>query len=138
MWTAANRENYSRKTTRYQSDVTDEEWRIIGPLLPRPRTTGRPRAWPLREIVNGIFYVMRSGCTWRQLPTDLPPWSTVYRWFAAWRDICLFERINHALVIADRERMGGQLYAKHNHNDDLSSDFGRGQWDSRPDRQGRR
>jgi transposase len=94
MWTAANRENYSRKTTRYQSDVTDEEWRIIGPLLPRPRTTGRPRAWPLREIVNGIFYVMRSGCTWRQLPTDLPPWSTVYRWFAAWRDICLFERIN--------------------------------------------
>ena len=108
MWTAANRENYSRKTTRYQSDVTDEEWRIIGPLLPRPRTTGRPRAWPLREIVNGIFYVMRSGCTWRQLPTDLPPWSTVYRWFAAWRDICLFERINHALVIADRERMGRQ------------------------------
>jgi transposase len=102
------RENYSRKTTRYQSDVTDEEWRIIGPLLPRPRTTGRPRAWPLREIVNGIFYVMRSGCTWRQLPTDLPPWSTVYRWFAAWRDICLFERINHALVIADRERMGRQ------------------------------
>jgi transposase len=81
---------------------------IIGPLLPRPRTTGRPRAWPLREIVNGIFYVMRSGCTWRQLPTDLPPWSTVYRWFAAWRDICLFERINHALVIADRERMGRQ------------------------------
>ena len=108
MWTAANRENYSRKTTRYQSDVTDEEWRIIGPLLPRPRTTGRPRAWPLREIVNGIFYVMRSGCTWRQLPTDLPPWSTVYRWFAAWRDICLFERINHALVIADRERRGRQ------------------------------
>ena len=65
MWTAANRENYSRKTTRYQSDVTDEEWRIIGPLLPRPRTTGRPRVWPLREIVNGIFYVIRSGCTWR-------------------------------------------------------------------------
>jgi transposase len=106
--TAANRENYSRKSTRYQSDVTDEEWRIIEPLLPQARTTGRPRAWPLREIVNGIFYVMRSGCAWRQLPTDLPPWSTVYRWFAAWRDYCLFEKINHALVMVDRERIGRQ------------------------------
>ena len=60
----------------------------------------------MREIVNGIFYVMRSGCPWRQLPKDLPPWSTVYRWFAAWRDACLFEKINHALVITDRERVG--------------------------------
>ena len=68
--------------------------------------TGRPRGWPMHEIVNGIFYVMRSGCPWRQLPTDLPPWSTVYRWFAAWRDACVFERINHALVMADRERIG--------------------------------
>ena len=65
-----------------------------------------PARWPLREIVNGIFYVMRSGCPWRQLPKDLPPWSTVYRWFAAWRDACLFEKINHALVITDRERVG--------------------------------
>jgi transposase len=84
MWTAATRKNYSRKTSRYQSDVTDEEWRVIEPHLPPARTTGRPRAWPLREIVNGIFYVMRSGRAWRQLPTDLPPWSTVYRWFAIW------------------------------------------------------
>ena len=49
---------------------------------------------------------MRSGCPWRQLPKDLPPWSTVYRWFAARRDACLFEKINHALVITDRERVG--------------------------------
>jgi putative transposase len=108
MWTAATRKNYSRKTARYQSDVTDEEWRVIEPHLPPAHTTGRPRAWPLREIVNGIFYVMRSGCAWRQLPTDLPPWSTVYRWFAIWRDACLFEKINHALVMADRERIGRQ------------------------------
>ena len=81
---------------------------MIEPYLPPARTTGRPRAWPLREIVNGIFYVMRSGCAWRQLPTDLPPWSTVYRWFAIWRDACLFEKINHALVMADRERIGRQ------------------------------
>jgi transposase len=107
MWNSATRENYSRKTTRYQSDLTDEEWCVIEPHLPAANVTGRPRAWP-REIVNGIFYVMRSGCPWRQLPTDLPPWGTVYRWFAAWRDACLFEKINHALVMADRERLGRQ------------------------------
>ena len=98
--------NYSRNGLRYQSDVTDEEWRVIEPYLPPAKGIGRPRGWPLREIVNGIFYVMRSGCPWRQLPKDLPPWSTVYRWFAAWRDACLFEKINHALVITDRERVG--------------------------------
>jgi transposase len=106
MWTPATRKNYSRATTRYQSDVTDEEWRVIEPHLPCARDTGRPRAWPLREIINAIFYVMRSGCPWRQLPKDLPPWSTVYRWFATWRDACLFEKINHALVMTDRERVG--------------------------------
>ena len=59
-----------------------------------------------REIVNGIFYVMRAGCPWRLLPNDLPPWETIYRWFAVWRDDGRFERINHALVMADRERVG--------------------------------
>lgn len=108
MWTQANRKDYIRNVARYQSDVTDEEWRLIEPHLPPTRQTGRPRAWPLREIVNGIFYVMRSGCPWRQLPTDLPPWGPVYRWFAAWRDTCLFEKINHALVMTDRERVGRQ------------------------------
>ena len=106
MWTPATRKNYSRNGLRYQSDVTNEEWRVIEPYLPPAKGIGRPRGWPLREIVNGIFYVMRSGCPWRQLPKDLPPWSTVYRWFAAWRDACLFEKINHALVITDRERVG--------------------------------
>ena len=60
----------------------------------------------MREIVNGIFYVMRAGCPWRLLPNDLPPWGTIYRWFAAWRDDGRFERINHALVMADREPVG--------------------------------
>jgi putative transposase len=60
----------------------------------------------MREIVNGIFYVMRAGCPWRLLPNDLPPWGTIYRWFAAWRDDGRFERINHALVMADREWVG--------------------------------
>ena len=60
----------------------------------------------MREVVNAIFYVLRSGCPWRQAPTDLVPWSTAYRWFAAWRDGCVFERINHALVMMDRQRAG--------------------------------
>jgi transposase len=66
----------------------------------------RPREWPMREIINGIFYVVRAGYPWRLLPNDLPPWETIYRWFAAWRDDRRFERINHALVMADRERVG--------------------------------
>ena len=60
----------------------------------------------MREIINGIFYVTRTGCPWRLLPSDLPPWGTIYRWFATWRDDGRFERINHALVMADRERVG--------------------------------
>ena len=66
MWTPATRKNYSRNGLRYQSDVTDEEWRVFEPYLPPAKGIGRPRGWPLREIVNGIFYVMRSGCPWRK------------------------------------------------------------------------
>src|SRR5471032_907154 len=62
----------------------------------------------MREIINGIFYVMRAGCPWRLLPSDLPPWSTIYRWFATFRDESRFEKINHALVMLDRERVGRQ------------------------------
>ena len=106
MWTPTTRQQHSRPVTRYQTDLTDAEWRVIAPHLPKPCATGRPREWPMREIINGIFYVMRAGCPWRLLPNDLPPWGTIYRWFAAWRDDGRFERINHALVMADRERVG--------------------------------
>ena len=106
MWTPTTRQKHSRTVTRYQTDLTDTEWRVTAPHLPKPCATGRPREWPMREIVNGIFYVMRSGCPWRLVPSDLPPWGTIYRWFAAWRDDGRFERINHALVMADRERVG--------------------------------
>jgi Putative transposase of IS4/5 family (DUF4096) len=76
MWTPTTRQQHSRPVTRYQTDLTDAEWRVIAPHLPKPCATGRPRAWPMREIVNGIFYVMRAGCPWRLLPNDLPPWGT--------------------------------------------------------------
>jgi transposase len=89
MWTPTTRKQHSRKTCRYQTDMTDEEWHVIEPYLPATNVTGRPRAWPMREIINGIFYVMRAGCPWRLLPSDLPPWSTIYRWFAKFRDVDL-------------------------------------------------
>src|SRR5664280_295919 len=107
MWTPTTRKKHNRKANRYQTDVTDEEWRVIEPHLPAAKGTGRPRAWPMREIINGIFYVMRAGCPWRLLPSDLPPWNTIYRWFATFRDESRFEKINHALAIDDRTRETG-------------------------------
>ena len=106
MWTPTTRRQHNRTSTRYQTDLTEEEWKVIEPHLPEPSERGRPRSWPLREIVNGIFYVMRAGCPWRLVPSDLPPWGTLYRWFAALRDTGRFEAINHELVMADRERVG--------------------------------
>jgi len=106
MWTPTTREQHNRRATRYQTDLTDVEWRLIQSHLPAACRTGRPRAWPMREIINAIFYVLRGGITWRLLPSDFPPWPTVYRWFAALRDGSVFEKINHALVMMDRERAG--------------------------------
>lgn len=106
MWTPATRKYSSRPAPRYQTDLTAAEWRVIEPYLPPAKPTGRPRAWPMCEIVNAIFYVLRGGIAWRLLPADLPPWGTACRWFATWRDNGLFERITYALVMADRERVG--------------------------------
>lgn len=108
MWTPAHRRQYSRIGLRCETDPTDAEWVLIEPLLPQPVAHGRPRAWSQREIINAIFYVLRGGGTWRLLPTDLPPKSTVFRWFALWRDTGLFERLNHLLVMADREQVVAQ------------------------------
>lgn len=91
---------------RYETDLTDAEWRLVEPPLPEPRRTGRPPSWPVREIVNAIFYVMRGDIAWRLLPSDLPQKSTAYRWFAAWPDQGVFEALNHALLMIDRKRHG--------------------------------
>jgi putative transposase len=72
MWTPATRRQHSRDGLRYETDLTDGEWALIEPLMPAPRQRGRPRAWPLREIINAIFYVLRGRIAWRLLPTDLP------------------------------------------------------------------
>ncbi len=106
MWTPTTRRQHSRAGLRYGSDVTDSEWAILEPLLPPPAEIGRKRAWPMREIVNAIFYVLRGGIAWRLLPDSFPPWRTVYRWFARLRDQGVWESINHVLVMLDRERAG--------------------------------
>src|ERR1700712_1836200 len=106
MWTPTTRAQHSRAGLRYGSDVTDAEWAILSPFLPAPRTCGCPRKWEMREIVNAIFYVLRGGIAWSLLPKDFPPWPTAYRWFARFRDDGTWERINHHLVMLDRERAG--------------------------------
>jgi transposase len=106
MWTPTTRRQHSRDHLRYGSDLSDAEWAIIAPFMPPPARTGRPREWPMREIINAIFYVLRAGCAWRLLPKDFPPMTTVYGWFLRFRREGLFETINHHLVMSDRERQG--------------------------------
>jgi putative transposase len=81
----------------YPSDLSDTEWRIIGRLLPAPKPGGRPRTTELRAVINAIFYVLRSGCAWRMLPQDFPPFPTVYMYFKHWRDDGTLERVHDAL-----------------------------------------
>jgi transposase len=88
---------YCRKRRTYPSDVTDQEWAILEPLIPVAKPGGRPQEIEWREIVNGILYVLRSGCPWRMLPHDLPNWSTVYLYFREWKRAGVWEQINAAL-----------------------------------------
>ena len=87
MWTPTTRRQHSRVGLRYASDLTDAEWRLLEPLLPRPCRQGRRWAWPQRKVINAIFYVLRAGCAWRLLRDSFPPWRTIYRWFARLRGI---------------------------------------------------
>ena len=82
---------------RYDSDLTDEQWRLIEPLLPPPATAGRREKHPRREIVNAILYVVRTGCAWRLLPREFPPWQTVFWYFKRWRADGSLDRLHDAL-----------------------------------------
>lgn len=90
----------------YPSDLSDTEWRMISRLLPASKPGGRPRATDLRAVVNAIFYLLRSGCAWRMLPHDFPPYSTVYMYFKQWRDDGTLERIHDKLRDRVRAREG--------------------------------
>jgi putative transposase len=105
-WTETTRRRYERRCPRYASDLTDEEWSLIAPMMPAPRRWGRPRRADLREIVNAILYLASSGGAWRLLPKDFPPFSTVQKYFYRWRDEGVLRQINEMLVRAAREREG--------------------------------
>ena len=96
------------KRKPYPSDVTDAQWTVFEPLLPRARTGGRPRKTDLREVVNALFYLNRTGCTWRALPHDFPPWKTVYNYFQDWTRAGIWPKIlarlrQQARMVAGRE-----------------------------------
>ena len=90
----------------YPSDLTDAQWEELEPLIPLARPGGRPRTVDMREVINGILYVLRSGCTWRMMPHDLPPWSTAWGYFRRWRQEGNWEGIHDALRPKVRELAG--------------------------------
>ena len=106
MWTEITRPQYERSDRRYASDLSDAEWGLIAPCMPPSKTLGRPRTTALRDVINAILYLLRSGCPWRLLPKDFPPRSTVQRYFARWRDSGLWVHINRQLLMATREAEG--------------------------------
>jgi putative transposase len=90
---------------RYPTDLSDEERECIEPHLPTPIAAGRPRIRPLRELLNAIFHIVRSGCAWRLLPHQFPPWKTVYHYFRSWRLDGTWERMHAALRQRVRVRL---------------------------------
>lgn len=90
----------------YPTDLTDAEWAILEPLVPAVRPGGRPATHARREIVDAILYVLRTGCQWRALPHDLPPWGTAWWYFRHWREAGVWEAVNTTLREHTRVRLG--------------------------------
>ena len=105
-WDDTARSDHARRSARYASDLTEREWELIAPFLPPPRRRGRPRTADLREVMNAILYMAAAGCQWRMLPKDLPPPSTVQRYFYDWRDSGIWRTISNHLVMAGRDLEG--------------------------------
>src|ERR1700676_3114044 len=106
MWTAENRGRYDRSKLRYPSDLTDEEWAHVAPLIAPAKRGGNRRHVDVREVLNGVMYVLSTGCQWRYIPKDLPPRSTVHEYFQRWQYDGTLGRIHHALYIECREQIG--------------------------------
>jgi transposase len=106
MWTMENRARYDRSKLRYPSDLTDEEWALISPLIPPAKRGGNKRTVDEREVVNGLMFILSTGCQWRSLPKDLPPRSTVNRYFCDWNHDRTLDRLHHALYVQCRELVG--------------------------------
>ena len=100
MWTEITRRKYEREGQRYASDLTHAEWALIEPHMPAAKRLGRPRATELRAVLDAILYIARTGCQWRMLPKEFPPFTTVQGYFYNWRDNGLFENIKPCSVSA--------------------------------------
>lgn len=93
------------ETPRYETDLTDEQFALLEPFLPKPKRMGRPPA-DLRAVLNAILYLVRTGCQWRMLPKDFPPWSTVHTWYRRWRHDGTWQRLHEALRQQTRRHEG--------------------------------
>ena len=105
MWTTETRPRYNRDSLRYPSDLTDDEWALVAPLVPPAKRGGRRRSVDIREVLNGLLYVLSTGCQWRYVPKDLPPRSTLFGYFDLWTWQGVIDRIHHALYVQCREHL---------------------------------
>ena len=105
-WTAEHRRSADRRGLRYPSDLTDEEWALVAPLIRPAKHGGRPRQIEVREVLNAVFYILSTGCQWGALPRDLPPKSTVHDYFSRWEWEGTLDRMHHVLYVAVREEAG--------------------------------
>lgn len=105
MWTTENRSRYNRDQLRYPSDLTDAEWQLVEPLIPPAKRGGNKRHVDVREVVNGLMYILSTGCQWRSIPKDLLPRSTLHDYFGLWRWDGTFDRLHHTLYVACREKV---------------------------------
>jgi transposase len=103
VWTHENRSLYERKGARYPSDLSDDEWALIAPLIPPAKHGGRRREVDVREVMNGVLYVLETGCQWRALPKDLPPKSTVHDYLMLWDWDGTLERVHYTLYLMPRD-----------------------------------
>jgi len=106
MWTTENRVRYDRSKLRYPSDLTDAEWVVLAPLIPPAKRGGNKRRVDERALVDGLLYILSTGCQWRAIPKDLPPRSTLHRYFCRWEWDDTLARIHHALYLLCREQAG--------------------------------
>ena len=109
MWTQANRHRYDRSKLRYPSDLTDEEWAHVGPLIPPAKSGGNRRRVDERGIVDGLMYVLSTGCQWRAIPKDLPARSTLYDYLDLWQWDGTLDRIHETLYVKRREQAGREV-----------------------------
>jgi transposase len=106
MWTIETRRRHDRGGQRYTHDLTDDEWAVVEPLIPPAKRGGNKRTVDIREVLNGLMYILGTGCQWRDIPKDLPPRSTVNGYFNRWDYDGTLDQIHHTLYMDCRELAG--------------------------------